>query len=347
VRTQGKATALLVIAGASVVALFSSRSSAHPTGTVKWSTVARVVAERCVACHDAAGHAQPPLDGYEHVRRAADAVKRVVLERRMPPWYAVEGFGDFADDPTLTPTEIGWVADWVDAGAPGDEQGDLMPTTQTTGSGARHAPEPDLVLRAPPYRIAEPSHTFAFPTRLDRDRWIRGWEITPGTPARIVGAVLSIAPDTTVATWSAGEGRTMLPDGVARRLPKSSTILLSINYQRVSAETIDESSVALFFGDAPQRPVTTMMLPCGTTRLPRRVEVLAARPAREPSGEGLMVLAHQPDGGVEPLGWFRNYPRPHLRTYWLRRPVVLPGGTSISVAAPVGQCGAELEYVSP
>ncbi len=106
-----------------IVAAMSVRGGAHPTGAVTWSTVSRVLDERCLSCHGPGGGAAPRLDGYEHARLAADDMKRAVLERRMPPWYAVEGFGDFAGNPTLTQVEATWLADWADAGAPDDPAG--------------------------------------------------------------------------------------------------------------------------------------------------------------------------------------------------------------------------------
>lgn len=55
---------------------------------------------------------------YEQARPWAKAIKEEVLERRMPPWGAIKGFGEFADDPSLTPEEIHVIADWVEGGAP-------------------------------------------------------------------------------------------------------------------------------------------------------------------------------------------------------------------------------------
>ncbi len=119
--TSARATgAVALTSAAMMVGLMSTPGGAHPTGAVTWSTVSSVLDERCLSCHGPGGSAAPRLDGYEHARLAAADMKRAVLERRMPPWYAVEGFGDFANDPTLTPMEVAWIADWADGGAPAD-----------------------------------------------------------------------------------------------------------------------------------------------------------------------------------------------------------------------------------
>jgi hypothetical protein len=45
-----------------------------------------------------------------------------VLTRRMPKWSAARGYGDFANDPSLSPFEIALIAAWVDGGAPETEK---------------------------------------------------------------------------------------------------------------------------------------------------------------------------------------------------------------------------------
>jgi len=377
-RTTG---AVALTSVALMVAAMSVRGGAHPTGAVTWSTVSRVLDARCLSCHGPGGGAAPRLDGYEHARLAAGDIKRAVLERRMPPWYAVEGFGDFADNPTLTPIEAAWVADWADAGAPDDPAGaEALPTgpaeagsdgtgpapsytdlpaeagshsTHAAGSHgtgdaaarAHHAHGEELVLRTPAYPVEQPSHTFALPTGLTRDRWVRGWEVRPGNRAFVLGAVIALAPGTTLGTWTAGDGMTMLPDGVAARIPRGSTIHLTLKYRRASMTTAGESSVRFLLADSPGRQLRTLSLPCGPSKVPRDIDALSIRPARDLPGEALTVEARRPDRSVEPIAWFQNFPRAHDRTYWFRRPVALPAGTSISVAAADAHCGADLEYV--
>ena len=59
---------------------------------------------------------------YDDARPWAKAIREEVLERRMPPWGAVEGVGNFRDDPSLTPVEVEMLVNWVEGGAP---EGDL------------------------------------------------------------------------------------------------------------------------------------------------------------------------------------------------------------------------------
>ena len=365
-RTTG---ALVLTSAAMIVGLMSDRGGAHPTGSVTWSTVSRVLEQRCLSCHGPQGGAQPQLDSYENARLVANEMKRAVLGRRMPPSYSVEGFGDFANDPALTPMEVAWIADWADAGTPADVDDSVgrvlsdppiaedqvlvdPPTPNMDGDAhvhahMHHSPDEDLVLRPAPYQIGKPSHTFELPTDLTRERWVRGWEVRPGNAAVVLSATISIAGGATIGTWMAGDGLTMLPADVGARLPQDSAILLTVKYRRATRPTIDQTSLRVLLGDAPRRELRTLSLPCGTSRIPRDVEALAVRASSDMAGESLTVEARRPDRSIEPLAWFRNFPRAHDRTYRFRRSIALPEGTAMTVAATDAQCGVDLEYVTP
>ena len=104
-----------------VVLFASGVLQAHDPVSTKltWTQeISRIVYQRCVGCHSKGGNAPMPLVTYADARPWAKAIKDEVLHRRMPPWGAVKGFGDFRDDPSLTQDEIMRIAEWVEGGAP-------------------------------------------------------------------------------------------------------------------------------------------------------------------------------------------------------------------------------------
>jgi hypothetical protein len=110
---RGLVTAVVLLAAASL--------GAHDPITTKvtWEReIAPIVQARCVSCHTAGGRAPMPLTTYEEVRPWARAIREEVLTRRMPKWHVVRGYGDFANDPSLSPFEIALFAAWADGGAP-------------------------------------------------------------------------------------------------------------------------------------------------------------------------------------------------------------------------------------
>jgi hypothetical protein len=99
-------------------------TDAHEVITTKitWGReISRVFSRHCISCHHKGGPAFD-LSSYEQARPWAEAIKQEVLERRMPPWGAVKGFGDFRDEGGLTEMEIAVISSWVEGGAP---RGDL------------------------------------------------------------------------------------------------------------------------------------------------------------------------------------------------------------------------------
>ena len=95
--------------------------TAHNRATtrVAWNRdIAPIVQARCANCHARGGSSTIPLTTYEEARPWAASIKEEVLTRRMPVWKAARGYGDFANDPSLSPFEIALIAAWADGGAP-------------------------------------------------------------------------------------------------------------------------------------------------------------------------------------------------------------------------------------
>ena len=106
--------------------LILTAAQAHEVITTRltWNReISRIIYRRCLSCHRQGGQAPMSLLTYQEARPWAKAMKEEVLERRMPPWGAVKGFGDFRDDAGLTQEEIMLLADWVEGGAPEGEAG--------------------------------------------------------------------------------------------------------------------------------------------------------------------------------------------------------------------------------
>src|SRR5262245_59845459 len=89
------------------------------------------------------------LLSYEEVRPWAQAIKRRVTAREMPPWYADPRFGSFRNEPTLSVDEIGTIISWVDGGA--REGAAPSPAAPYFAEGWNHPSgrPPDVVLHMP------------------------------------------------------------------------------------------------------------------------------------------------------------------------------------------------------
>lgn len=128
-----------------VTAAVTLRVEAHERITTKitWDVeISRIFQARCVTCHTEGGAAPMPLGTYAQARPWARAIREEVLARRMPKWHAARGYGDFANDPSLSPFEVGLIASWAGGGAPR-----RLPRTPATVSAPHVEPPP-----APPAR---------------------------------------------------------------------------------------------------------------------------------------------------------------------------------------------------
>lgn len=100
--------------------LLTAATFAHDVISTKltWTReVSRIVYHHCASCHRPGGSSMSLLS-YQDARPWAAAIRDEVLTRRMPPWDAVQGVGDFRNDPSLSQPEMDMVAAWVGGGAP-------------------------------------------------------------------------------------------------------------------------------------------------------------------------------------------------------------------------------------
>ena len=107
--------------GVAVLALMAGSLAAHDPITTKvgWDReIGPLIEARCVSCHAPDGPAPMSLATYDDARPWARAIREEVLARRMPKWPVVRGYGDFRNDPSLSPFEIALITAWVDGGAP-------------------------------------------------------------------------------------------------------------------------------------------------------------------------------------------------------------------------------------
>jgi hypothetical protein len=86
--------------------------------------IVRLVISHCASCHRDGGSAFS-LMTYDQARPWAKAIGEEVLQRCMPPWGAVKGFGDFRNDKGLTEEQLELIVDWEEGGAPEGDPKDI------------------------------------------------------------------------------------------------------------------------------------------------------------------------------------------------------------------------------
>jgi hypothetical protein len=283
------------------------------------------------------------LTSYQDARTWAKPIRDAVLERRMPPWPAARGFGDFSNDRSLSPLEVELLAAWAAGGTP---LGPPVPVDTANGAVAATR-SPDLVLTPPrPHPVTASSVRIELPTGLDGERWITGWEIRPGNHAIVEQAVLSTVPGSVLGTWTPPDGAIVYPSGVASRLAAGARLAVDLRYKKSAAPQTDQSAVALYFGRRAKRELKYQRFPCGAQSTDGDIDVLAVTPRATSAGASIEIVAARPDATMEPLAVVRRYQPQYPITYRLRHPARLPRGSVLHVRSSSPGCEAGMEFVT-
>jgi len=79
--------------------------------------ISQIFQKKCFQCHTE-NNVSMSLTTYKDARPWAVAIKEEILEKKMPPWSAVTGYGHFSNDVSLTAREVSLITSWADGGAP-------------------------------------------------------------------------------------------------------------------------------------------------------------------------------------------------------------------------------------
>ncbi|MEK6405982.1 MAG: hypothetical protein AABN34_03355 [Acidobacteriota bacterium] len=233
-----------------------------------------------MGCHHTGGIAMS-LATYDEARPWAKAIKEEILEKRMPPWPAAKGYGEFRNAPSLTQRDVDLIVNWVEGGAPKGDDKDL-PAAPLFSNDWRLG-TPDLILKPEIESKIEADanqyRTFELPTHLKEDRWLTAIDLQPGNGSVVHCAALYVlknnvgvqpppmmpvkneeaaspadpANAVVLATWMPGQKTVRFDDGVARPLPAGSRIAVKIHYRGSAEASKDVSAVGLYFAKTPSR----------------------------------------------------------------------------------------------
>lgn len=201
--------------------------------------VAPILQKHCWECHKAGGSAPFALTSYKQAAAKAEVIAEVIIDQRMPPWFASHEFGPFVNRRGLSDEEREAISDWVKGGT---AAGDLakVPAAPPEAKSKWLIGEPDLVLESAefelpakgdiPYKYAVLPHLFA------EDTWVQGVQITSNNPQSLHHANLAhgnlkgINPENFVTGYVPGGEPMNLDNGVGYLIPKGSFLGLQIHF---------------------------------------------------------------------------------------------------------------------
>jgi hypothetical protein len=266
------------------------------------SDIRPILQKHCQSCHRPGEIGPMPLLSYEDVRPWAAAIRESVKLRRMPPWFADPRYGSFSNDPRLTNEEIGLIENWVAAGAARGKPSQ----TGTVSAAKLEKLTADLTLRMPapipiPAGAVIDYQYVILPLPFNEDRWVRAVEVRPSDRSVVHHAVLYIretgsqwlrevkpgrpyAPDRNdseaiarsrdtkadiLAVYTPGAPVMTCPDGMAKKMPAGSDLVLQVHYTSKKIASKDQTEVALAFSaEPPQKRILTLQMGRDDIRIP-------------------------------------------------------------------------------
>ncbi|MFN0083888.1 MAG: hypothetical protein ACKVX9_00730 [Blastocatellia bacterium] len=328
--------------------------------------IIRIFERNCLGCHAPNKiKADIPLTTYEEARPWAKAIKEEILEKRMMPFQAVKGYGDFLHDYALLQREVELIVSWVEGGAPRGDLKDYPKEEIDRLIAGREwtLGKPDLILHPEKATIIASGATvekcLSLPAGLKEGRLLNAIDFQPGNGAIVEGASIAIAPAGSkacdaalpgVVEWVPGQLPSRLPAGAAYALPAGSRIQLRVRYRNNGENATDHSHVGLYFAaSGAARPLRTVAIsPSPAASIPasdatirvravyaieESTAALAIRPLLFPFAKSIEATLVRPDGTAEVLIWARGYRFDWQPVYYFRNPVPLPRGSRIEVTA--------------
>ncbi|MGA2596298.1 MAG: thiol-disulfide isomerase [Bryobacteraceae bacterium] len=329
-----------------------------------------ILQQRCQECHRPGEIGPMPLLTYRQARPWAKAIRESVVTRKMPPWFADPRFGHYANDRSLTQAQIDTIAAWASNGAP---EGDAKDRPANIDWPSRWAiGNPDAVFEMPqPFPIpATGAIEYQFlilPTHFTEDEWVQKVEVRPtagdavhhavayirppdsdwlrGRPIGVPFAEHSVTTSDILMVYTPGSNMDAWPDGMAKKIPAGSDIVLQMHYTTNGTAKTDQTRVGVVFAKAPpEKAVLTLQLnntrfviPPGdpdykvevSGTLPNDAILLSLFPHMHLRGSGFEYFMVDPKGHVEMLLKVNYYDFNWQLTYRLDPPLPLRAGTRL------------------
>ena len=256
-----------------------------------------ILQQHCQTCHRRGQIAPKPLTTYPEALPWAEAIRRRVSSKVMPPWFADPCCGHFSNDPSLTSEEIERLSRWAASRAPAGDPHEAPPPRPWTEGWI--ISQPSVILQMPkPVAIparGDVEYTYEIvPTNFTQDQWVQMSEVRPSSREHVHHAVVYIRPPDSawlrgapvgvpftasslsdehlrhqahetqsdmLLVYAPGSSPDQWPDGMAKFVPAHSDLVFQMHYTTNGRPGSDQSSVGLVLAkNPPSQRVLTLQL---------------------------------------------------------------------------------------
>jgi len=300
--------------------------------------IVRILDAHCVMCHAENGPSFP-LETYDQTWLKRREIHAQTIGRHMPPWPAVPGYGQFANDNSLTLRESQFIVSWVEGLGPRNSGTVFL---NVTGPDAARPPEVRAHDDFGRWQLGTPSAVYKVPAGavvdlgLKTRRTLRAIEFIPSDRRNVRAAFFRVRETGQwIGSWTPWYGYMSLPAKRAFTLPVGAHIVAEI-HSRDGRPQSDQGSLGLFFADADAAPMASdLVLESAKTKLPRETRIVALRAEPAAGAKSIEVSARKPDGGTEVLLFAKDFSSEWPTPFILKTPVTLPAGTELRVTGAI------------
>lgn len=273
---------LILIVAVGVIARVDDKPITKPKKITYAGSVAKILNAHCVECHRDGEVAPFSLIGYDNAKKWAKMAANVTQSGQMPPWKAVDGYGEFAGANRLTPEEKDTLKNWADQGAPrGNAKDEPAPPK---AKGEWPIGKPDIILEMPqPFKVpaegADIYRMFVMKNDQKEDLWVTGMSVKPGNRS-VVHHVIAFLdstgrssqleakaddgqpgypsfggpgflPSGSLGGWAPGNQTRLVPEGTAFKVAPGEKIVLQVHYHPTGKAEVDQTKIGLYTSKVP------------------------------------------------------------------------------------------------
>ncbi len=344
---------------------FPDRAKTASFANISYSeSIAPILEEKCVTCHQPGGIGPMPFTSYEQVKGFSPMIREAIRTRRMPPFQPDEDVGHWKDDGRLSPEQKKTLVHWIEAGAPRGAGEDPL-SKISFDADAWPLGEPDKIVEIPAAAIpASGVVEYGYPSVADvmtEGRWLKATAfqvsdrravhhilsglVPPGEPAGEAG------PETRFTTllhgYVPGVGYQKMVDDTGMWMPAGSGMGFQTHYTTYGKETVETTKLGLYFypeGEEPKFLRRTfgifdfsIEIPAGEREhkevayieFPKDAVIYAFTPHSHKRGVAYNVSIRYPDGKEELLLSTPRYDFNWQWDYVMAEPMEIPAGSKI------------------
>jgi len=242
--------------------------------------VAPIINKHCISCHRPGEVAPFSLVGFDAAKKQHTMIASAADAKRMPPWKAVEGYGDFKGENRLSAQEIAILKKWSIQNAVRGDAKKEPPTPVFPKTEWSHG-TPDKVLQlSKPFELEAEGpdvyRNFVFDLGNKEDVYIKALDVRPGNKSVVhhvigfldasgksvdleknspddqdgyssSGGGIGLMPSGALGGWAPGVMVQETEPGVAFKVAPGTKIVLQIHYHKSGKPEKDQTKVALYY----------------------------------------------------------------------------------------------------